>query len=235
MNKNNFVIVLIVCCACIYSCAKKPISHAKNNNEESNSNVTVSKADGIINGHGYVDLGLPSGLKWATCNIGANSPSEYGNYYAWSETTTKNKYTEDNCAVYRKDTTWLKQTGIIDDNGNLTPMYDAARANWGGSWRMPSRAEYEELMHNCNWGWATINEVDGFLFVGKNDKSIFLPLVGSMDESSIDLIGEDCMMWTSTVDVTDPEAATGLCVGKDWHNINWFYRYFGLTIRPVSE
>ncbi len=235
MKRIVLLIMLIIGSACCYHYIKAHISQTKNSFDDAKRNITVSNADGFINGHGYVDLGLPSGLKWATCNIGASVPEEYGNYYAWGETTTKKKYSEENCTVYSKDTTWLKQSGIIDDSGNLTPQYDAANVNWGGSWRMPTRIEYEELMNCCRWGWKTLNGVDGVIFTGKNDKSIFIPLGGCVDESSVDFTGDDCMMWTATVDKTDPEAATGLCIGKDWHNINWFDRFLGLTIRPVAK
>ena len=92
--------------------------------------------NGQINGHDFVDLGLPSGLKWATCNVGASSPSEYGNYYAWGEVEPKESYTQENCL------TWGQEIGDISGN----PQYDAARANWGGTWRMPTKSEFEELI-----------------------------------------------------------------------------------------
>lgn len=98
-----------------------------------------------INGHEYVDLGLPSGLKWATCNVGANSPSEYGDYYAWGETTTKTSYTYENSKTYNKK--------IGDIGGNAS--YDAARANWGGTWRMPTKEEFDELLNKCTCTWTT--------------------------------------------------------------------------------
>ena len=87
--------------------------------------------ENIINGHEYVDLGLPSGLKWATCNVGANTPEEYGNYYAWGEIVPKTDYSDENCA------TLGKQLSDISGNAN----YDAATANWGASWRMPTKEE----------------------------------------------------------------------------------------------
>lgn len=95
--------------------------------------------------HEYVDLGLPSGTKWATCNVGANIPEEYGDFYAWGEITTKSEYTTENCVTYGES--------MDDISGN--PNYDVARAKWGGSWRMPTKSEMRELVYNCNWTWTT--------------------------------------------------------------------------------
>ena len=122
-------------------------------------------SDGMINGHQYVDLGLSSGLKWATCNVGADSPEDYGNYYAWGETETKAEYTEDNSVTYGQQ--------LNDISGNA--QYDAAAANWGGSWRMPTRDEIKELMYNCSWTPETQNGVDGFKVTGNNGNYIFIP------------------------------------------------------------
>ena len=109
----------------------------------------LSSAAGIENGYGYVDLGLS--VKWATYNVGANSPEEYGNYYAWGETTTKTSYTEENCSTYGKS--------IGSIAGNST--YDVARALWGGGWRLPTKEEFEELRDRCTWNWTTYKGVNG--------------------------------------------------------------------------
>ena len=105
-----------------------------------------------------VDLGLPSGLKWATCNVGATSPEDYGNYYAWGETTTKESYNESNYTIYGQQ--------ISDFSGNAT--YDAARANWGGPWRMPTQTEMQELIDNCTWTWTSQSGVNGCKVTGPN-------------------------------------------------------------------
>ena len=133
-----------------------------------------------INGHEYVDLGLPSGLKWATCNVGASSPSDYGNYYAWGETSTKSEYTESNSKTRGKN--------MGDIGGNSA--YDAARANWGGSWRLPTKAEFEELLNRCTWTWTSQNGHKGYLVKGPNGRSIFIPAAGGRDGSSLYLAGE---------------------------------------------
>ncbi|MBR3915294.1 MAG: carboxypeptidase regulatory-like domain-containing protein, partial [Bacteroidales bacterium] len=130
-------------------------------------------SDGMINGHQYVDLGLSSGLKWATCNVGADSPEDYGNYYAWGETETKAEYTEDNSDTFGQQ--------LNDISGNA--QYDAATSNWGGSWRMPTRDEIKELMYNCSWTPETQNGVDGFKVTGNNGNYIFIPASGYRDGS----------------------------------------------------
>ena len=134
---------------------------------EDDTILSVSDDTGKINGHEYVDLGLS--VKWATCNVGASSPTEYGNYYAWGETTTKSEYTKKNS----------KTCGISmgDISGNSS--YDAARTNWGGSWRLPTKAECQELLDNCKSEWTTVSGVRGRRFTSKkNGRSIFLPAAG---------------------------------------------------------
>ena len=144
-------------------------------NNDSNSNgIDTEVVSGSINGHEYVDLGLPSGTKWATCNVGADNPEEYGNYYAWGETETKEKYTiskygGDNCLTCSMD-------NIPDISGNSE--YDVASKNWGESWRMPTKKEMTELKNECTWIYEKRNGVDGYKVIGPNNKSIFLPNTG---------------------------------------------------------
>ncbi len=121
---------------------------------------------GTVNGHEYVDLGLS--VKWATCNVGASSVSDYGDYYAWGETETKSNYDEDNSVMLGKD------SGDISGNAD----YDAARANWGGAWRLPTEAEIRELVDKCQWEWTTIEGHSGYKVTGPNGNSIFLPAAG---------------------------------------------------------
>ena len=141
-------------------------------NNDSNNNETESELiSGSINGHDYIDLGLPSGTKWATCNVGANIPEEYGYYYAqWDETITKSEYTEYNIIPYG-------YYNLDYIRGN--PNYDVAR-KWGGSWRLPTREEIIELMENCTWKWTTQNNVNGCKVTGPNGNSIFLPAAGGL-------------------------------------------------------
>lgn len=126
-------------------------------------------AKGRVNGHEYVDLGLPSGTKWATCNIGAEFPSMYGEYFAWGETKTKKKYTDKNSKTYKKQT----PQSIARD-----PKYDASTFLWGKQWQIPSVQQYQELIDNCKWDVITVLGVPGCMITGPNENSIFLPLAG---------------------------------------------------------
>lgn len=177
------------------------------------------------NGHAYVDLGLPSGLKWATCNIGASSPSDYGYYYAWGETTTKTEYTTSNSKTYNKS--------IGDISGN--PEYDAARANWGGSWRMPSKTEFEELLSKCTWTWTTQGGHNGYKVTGSNGNSIFLPAAGYRDGSSLYDAGSYGYYWSSSPYESNSQYAYYLSFGSGIHDVYWYSRYRGHAVRPVSE
>ena len=193
---------------------------------------------GIANGHDWVDLGLPSGLKWATCNVGANSPEDYGKYYAWGETITKSEYNVDNCPTFGLSISQLQTQGYIDSEGNLTAQYDAARANWGGTWRMPTKAEQEELLNNCSWTWTTRNGVNGYNVEGPNGNSIFLPAAGYRDGSSLSYGGIYGFYWSSTPydDSSYVNYAYSLHFNDGFEAVDWDYnRTYGLTVRPITE
>ncbi len=200
----------------------------------------------MINGHEYVDLGLPSGTKWATCNIGATTPEGLGEYFAWGETKPKSKYTEDNCPTYQKDDTWLRKNGYIDASGNLTMSHDAARQYWGGTWRMPTKAEIEELIKNTTTKWIMRNGVSGKLVTSKrNGKSIFLPAAGSKfgEENQIYCVGLYSDNWGST-SLCDSEYSSA-CLESQSDKlpsdmVERFYsththRRNGCSIRPVTD
>ncbi len=180
---------------------------------------------GYINGYEYVDLGLPSGLKWATCNVGASSPSGYGNYYAWGETSTKSEYTGSNSKTYGNSS-----------YGNIGGNYstDAARANWGGTWRLPTKAECEELKDRCTWTWTTQGGHNGYKVKGPNGNTIFLPAAGCRYGTSLDDGGERGYYWSSTP-YSDSGGAYGLGFGSSYRGVGWYYRYYGRSARPVSE
>ena len=182
-------------------------------------------ATGTINGHDYVDLGLPSGLKWATCNIGASQPEDYGNYYAWGETTTKSEYTEENSVTMGQP--------MSDFSGNAT--YDAARANWSSTWRMPTEAEMEELRDNCTWTWTAQNGVNGMKVTGSNGNSIFLPAAGHCDGSSRIGVGDFGTYWSSTPYESIDFSAYNLYFHSGYRSVNWNYRGYGRTVRPVTD
>ncbi len=186
------------------------------------------------NDYEYVDLNLPSGLKWATCNIGANTPEEYGNTYAWGETKPKAEYTEANSLTNGK---------LMNDiSGNAN--YDAATANWGGDWRLPRKEEMEELISQCNWIWTTQNGVRGYKVVSKtNGKYIFLPAAGYIYGTNRGSEGNIGNYWTSTPE-SYGDYPQGGASGLDYFNDNYasgassvhmytFYRPGGLKVRPV--
>ena len=172
----------------------------------------------------YVDLGLPSGLKWATCNIGANSPEEYGNYYAWGEVLTKDEYTQANSLTYGKQ---------MDDISGT--QYDAATANWGGDWRMPTHTEMTELSNKCTWEWTTQNGVEGYKVTGPNSNYIFLPAAGYFNGASFN--SGSCgysYYWSSTTD-SNAGIAYRLRFDSGSHNLSNSSRDYGYSVRPVRE
>ena len=191
--------------------------------EKARAKAEAEAKNGALNGHDYVDLGLPSGLKWATCNVGADSPEEYGDYYAWGEIKTKSEYTEENSKTYKKS--------INDFSGDST--YDVARKKWESSWRMPTRDEILELMLECNWEW----EEKGYRVIGPNGNHIFLPIGGYYKELA-SCGGDAGYCWSSTPN-EDCSNAYGLLFDHPFgliHTIDRSLdRSYGLSIRPVSE
>ena len=199
--------------------------------------VSFTTLERIANGYTYVDLGLPSGLLWATCNVGATTPEEYGDYYAWGETTTKTEYTEDNCPpTYGLSYSELQSQGYIDGEGNLTAQHDAARANWGGTWRMPTYAELNELSTNCTWTWTTQNGVNGYKVTSKvNSNYIFLPAAGYRYGSLLDGAGSYGHYWSSTPDESLSNLAYSLTLLSFNRGMDSYDRSYGQSVRPVIE
>ena len=189
----------------------------------------------IINGHEYVDLGLPSGLKWATCNVGANKPEDYGDYFAWGETSTKAEYNSDNCPTYGLSESELQSQDYIDSEGNITSQYDTARAKWGGKWRMPTFEELNELLTKCTWTWMSQNGIDGYKVTGPNGNSIFLPAAGYRSGSSLNDAGGYGYYWSSTPHESNSDIAVSLGFSSGYHYMGNYYRYYGRSVRPVLE
>ena len=196
--------------------------------------AAYSPATGTSNGYGYVDLGLS--VKWATCNVGASSPEEYGDYFAWGETATKAEYTGENCPTYGLSYSSLKSQGYID-KGNLTSQYDAATANWGGDWRMPTYDELKELRYNCTWTWTTQNSVNGYKVTGPSGASIFLPATGYRLESSLRYAGIFGDYWSSWPGNFNNYSACDLDFDSSGHDMSYYGngRNCGLTVRSVLE
>lgn len=195
---------------------------------------------GEINGHEWVDLGLPSGTKWATCNVGADAPEEWGDYFAWGETTTKRWYGTTTSLTYNKSSSTLKSEGIINDKGELEKSHDAASINWGNPWRMPSENEFREIYDNCEWEWTEINGHKGHLINGSNGNSIFLPIADIRYlEGSFDSKRELCLYWSVSFsdDESNDRYAIGFDTNKPYYDkgIHLMGRDLGGTIRPVTK
>ena len=184
--------------------------------------VAVSTTGNTINGHEYVDLGLS--VKWAACNVGASSPEDYGNYYAWGETATKAEYTESNSKTYGKT--------MGDISGN--PQYDAARANWDGTWRLPTKAEFNELRNKCKWEWTELGSKKGYRVIGPNGNSIFLPAAGWRSGSSLYDADTNGRYWNST-SMSDSRVANNFSFGSSFLSTGGYFRLDGFPVRPVSE
>ena len=179
---------------------------------------------GVYNGYEWVDLGLS--VLWATCNVGASSPSDYGNNYAWGETKTKSSYTEENSKTYNVD--------MPDISGK--PKYDAATANWGGGWRMPTKEELKELVDNCSWQWTSKGGHRGCKVTGPNGSSIFLPAVGWRYRTSLDYVGHVGYYLSSTpYGSNNAQSAYGLSFYDVGHSVDWGDRSRGQSVRPVLD
>ena len=192
------------------------------------------------NGHEYVDLGLS--VKWATCNVGATSPEEYGDYFAWGETTPKTTYywstykycngTSDSMTKYCTSSNY----GTVDNKTTLELTDDAAHVNWGGSWRMPTLAEQEELTDNCTWIWTTQNGVNGYKVTSKkNGNSIFLPAAGYRNGSNLGNAGSNGDYWSSSLGASNSGSAYDLGFGSSVVGWNDIGRYYGHSVRAVCE
>ena len=186
-----------------------------------------------------VDLGLPSGTLWATCNVGANSPEEYGDYFAWGETAPKQDYT---WKTYKWcNGSWDSLTkyctksyyGTVDDKMELDPADDAAYENWGSSWRMPTKEQLAELSENCTWQWTTRNGVNGELGTGPNGNTLFLPAAGYWDGTSLLSEGSISHYWSRSLFVGSLTAySLDFFMGSNpsWNDHD---RNHGKVVRPV--
>ena len=181
---------------------------------------------GSINGHDYVDLGLS--VKWATCNVGASSPTGYGDYYAWGETSTKSEYTKENSRTYNNSNYNFNICG--------NSSYDVARYKWGSPWRLPSASEIKELVDNCAWEWTTMKGVNGYKVTSKrNSNYIFLPAAGLRDGSSLNYRGSHGYYWSGSPYGSDSRYAYSLFFSSGCHYQGYDFRCNGFSFRPVAE
>ena len=225
---------------------------------------------GTENGHDYVDLGLTSGTKWATANVGASKPQDYGNYYAWGETTTKEVY---NWETYKYGSDYNQLTkycnssscgkdGFTDTKTTLDLSDDAAAANWGGKWRMPTREQQDELRNECYWVWTESynnSNVKGYIvykaktssdkgkYVYKDgipsssyslsDAHIFLPAAGFRSDGGLNNAGSWGYYWSSSLDADNPNCAWGVYFYSGYVSNDYYFdrRYDGQSVRAVFK
>lgn len=184
-----------------------------------------------------VDLGLPSGTLWADRNVGAYSPEGYGDYFAWGETEPKSDYS---WSTYK----WCNGTeytqtkyctrslyGSVDNKTTLEAADDAATANWGNQWRMPTKDELSELKNECTWRWTTQNDVIGYKVTGPNGNHIFLPAAGYRDFLYPNYFGSQGYYWSSSLD-EDPHGWY-LFFNSSHRHLLGHHRYYGHTVRAV--
>lgn len=226
------------------SCTKSDGPNDGGDNEQQNDSVVDNS--GTLNGHDYVDLGLPNGTLWATCNLGADTPEEYGDCFAWGETEPKelydwksykygiffheryelNKYCTD--SVYGLD-------GFVDNLTLLEPADDAATTNWGVDWRMPTLTDWEELHEYTSNAWTTQNGVNGWCFTASNGNSIFLPAAGYWWDGEFNC-ADLGVYWSATLNTDYPNRAWSFHFGMDnGHICGSSDRNRGQTVRAVCS
>lgn len=204
--------------------------------------VSFTPKGADYNGHEYVDLGLPSGLKWASMNVGASTPEGYGGFFAWGETSEKQYYSNEPenykfCLSVYEVTKYATNACDCDKVDNLTVLEscdDAASINWGGSWRMPLKEEYDELISKCTWKNVTRGTVKGAEATGPNGNTIFFPFAGNKSDKHYqdDVEG---WYWTSSLDTAYNYAALVFNLNDYYREVNSMSRFIGFTVRAVSE
>lgn len=210
--------------------------------QQQKAELEKAPKSGFHNGHEYVDLALPSGTLWATCNVGATKPEGYGNYYAWGETSTKGTYDWNSYKYSNGESDKLTKYCSRSDDGNngftdkLTQLQsgdDPATVNWGSGWRTPSMVQWAELRNNTTNKWTKRNGVCGRLFTSKtNGQTIFLPAAG-WEYREVESYGS---YWSRSLNTDDPCRAWGFdFYSSDYSLSPGIIRDCGLTVRPVHQ
>lgn len=238
-------ILILSSCLVFYLLNTKSSSHEAMSQAASDSISSVNENPN--NGPIAVDLGLPSGTKWADRNVGADKPEDYGDYFAWGETAPKSDYSwstykwgkdYDKLTKYCNDSS-LGLNGFTDTLTELVSGDDAASVNWGGDWRMPTSEEISELINNTNSEWVTNYNgtgKNGYKFTNKSDasKHIFLPAAGYRDDTSSYYVGSLGYYWSSSLSTSDPGDAYGLDFDSDGVDLG-SSRGNGHSVRPVRR
>ncbi len=186
-----------------------------------------------------IDLGLS--VKWASCNVGATKPEEYGGYYAWGETEEKSDYSWSTYKYCNSTSSSLikyctkSSYGTVDNKTTLEPGDDVAHVKWGGSWRMPTRAEQDELRDKCTWTWTTLNGVYGYRVTGPNGNSIFLPAAGCRFGTGVYNRGATGNYWLSSLNSDYSGSAYLLSFYSSGYDRYDGSRCDGRSVRPVCE
>ena len=245
MNKSIKSIAAIILMMFFAVSCTKP-DEPNNGGNGNGQNDSIVDNSGSLNGHDFVDLGLPSGTLWATCNVGAETPEDYGDYFAWGETTSKeiydwksykygnfineryelNKYCTDSCWGF---------DGFVDDLTVMEPTDDAALANWGADWRIPTIEEWDEMFQNTTSVWTVQNGVNGWRFTAENGNSLFLSAAGYWWESEFN--GADLgVYWSVTLNKEFPYRAWGFHFNSSQcHLCGSSDRNRGQTVRAVCS
>ena len=207
-----------------------------------NKNTKTTDADNNTAEAEWVDLSLPSGLLWAKCNLGATAPEKFGNYYAWGETLPKNEYSKATYSYYNQEGenyslnkyNTLEAEGLVDSLTVLEAADDAATSILGDGARIPTDAEWQELIDNTTAEWTTQNGVQGYLLTAANGNSLFLPATGFQDgDSRLNKSTGD--YWSSSLETLLPNNAHILNFGSTGLRVSNYERFHGSPIRPVKE
>ena len=202
--------------------------------------ILNTTTDNVTIDYSYVDLGLPSGLKWATRNIGATSETDYGDYFMWGSTTPN---TASQCnwtnAPFNNGSSSLDVVyfnsvkNTVCPNGILAKEYDAATQIMGNEWRMPTPSDFQELIDSTTKEWTQVKGVNGWKFTGSNGNSIFIPAAGVYNNGSALLEGSGGGVWSSSLLTSNPNYAQDLSFNSDSCYMRNDYRYDGLPVRGV--
>ena len=203
---------------------------------DKSATCTITVVDESDFEHEYVDLGLS--VNWATCNVGAIMPQDYGNYYAWGETETKADYSWSTHKWYNNSSITKYDFGTVDDKTTLDPEDDVAHVKWGGTWRMPTKPEQDELRNNCIWTWTTLNGVNGYLVTsnktGYTDRSIFLPAAGGRNGTDLGNVGGSYgSYWSSSLNTGSTDYAWNIYFNSGSVNTHFTSRGYGFSVRAV--
>lgn len=199
---------------------------------------SMSHAQCPDNNHPHmIDLGLPGGVKWACCNVGATKPEDFGGYYAAGETEEKDDYTVVSYKLERRKDIYSYPKDIYGDNdykkSSLLPEYDVAHVKWGGSWCMPTELQFKVLLNRTTQKQTTINGVKGWLFTGFNGNSIFFPAGGFHGERGFEHVEICCYYWASSTNGQNGNVY--LIYGSNSKGLTQYGNYKGYNVRPVSK